>query len=300
MGIAEKLRKVNLFILIIIILIILSSGCVNPPAKDQTTPSITTSVPTFPYYDIPEGYEYMHTGGARLYDPGLDKAYVQIEAVVFGAGERYYDNLSNTIEQSFQVYDDLEYPIFVTAPLNKINGSIKEGTTVKIYGYYNKDTWFEGINKYGSTIRQPRIFAHNVTVIKPAPAPTPIPTPVILRTLFDIDPEANYTSTSVRTIYSGVMDLKNVEIIAKVFNVQSTTILKDGDGVEMHLIDFQVWGNALSYGDPLYIETLTEKINGTVREDIMVRIKGLVSDKWEAGEPKIYAQYVEVIPEKTQ
>lgn len=143
-------------------------------------------------------------------------------------------------------------------------------------------------------------------------APTETPTVKLLssQTEFFTEKESNYAKylkTTSSHIYAGQMNKEFVIITGQVFNVLPKTSNKDNNGSYFDTIDFQIWGNALSHDEPIYVETMPEKINGTIREGILVEIKGWVSPNWMSGtnpyggginQPVIYASSVTVIPER--
>ncbi len=202
------MNKIKLFISVMILAVILISGCVSKstPEIGTTTPKATTTPNTTisststmdianmsvsqlraeierldaeiaiskgsegPIYAIYPGYEYRPTVVQELYSNEIDRAFVQIQATVLGEGMEYYNNESGKTERAFQVYGepDANYEIevlYITVPVEKITGVIKPESQVLVYGYFDNNIWFEGSNKYGTTIRQPRIFAHNVTAL---------------------------------------------------------------------------------------------------------------------------------------
>lgn len=163
-------------IILIAAITILSAGCVNnslPKDAEITptpTPTLTNEAPPTYLYEIPSGYAYGTTQSYELYSNKIDKKFIRMEAIVFGEGGMYYNNESKKMERSLQVYgkydDIIEIKaLYITAPVDKIDGNIKQDSEVLIYGYFDNTIWFEGTNVYGTTIRQPWIFAHNVTAI---------------------------------------------------------------------------------------------------------------------------------------
>ncbi len=136
------------------------------------------------------------------------------------------------------------------------------------------------------------------------PAPTTTPEGSLKDVFFWKD--VNYQKTTGSRIHSGEMNGQYISIIGKVFNVLPRYPIVDFNGSRFDVIEFQIWGNPLSRTEPIYIVTLPEKINGSIREGISIEIKGFVTKEWMTGtnmyggpinQPLIYASNVTVIPE---